>query len=141
MSRGLGENQRAILEVFKEEAGGIKSLRRIGSAVIPPSVLNPVYVAGRVFGKVQVSESEVSSIRRSLRKLTKSGHLVDVGRKGWSDGRKRYGLPRQAEWYNMLISRGYNLEAQCTPDVVVQGTNITATCDLPNLNMEIERNT
>lgn len=67
-------------------------------------------------------------MRRSLKKLAESEYIIYVGRKGWSDGRKRYGLPKQAEWYFELCDRGYKFNPQCTPDVKVEGTDITVSC-------------
>ena len=95
MSRGLGKNQRAILKIFSSN---------------PEQLLDSIEITGLVFEKQQVNESEVSSVRRSLRKLSNSGKLVDMGR-NFHDGRKRYALPEYAEQYYDRMEKTFGKDA------------------------------
>ncbi len=88
MSRGHGQTQRAILRVFE---------------ATPDELLDSIEIAGRALGKTEITDSEASSYRRALRKLAQAGILVDMGRRLWRTGRRRYALPEAAERYKRRV--------------------------------------
>jgi len=124
MSRGLGKVQRAILSKLEEERIFPYFL---GGSFTPPNIFDSITIAGKVHDKTVVSKSEISSVRRSLRKLVKSEHLIGMGR-NWPDGRRRYALPKEAEHLNKLEEKGLTWIPPCNNDYFVEGTEVSQQC-------------
>ena len=91
MSRGHGQTQRAILQVFE---------------ATPDELLDPIEIAGQALDKMEITESDASSYRRALRKLAQAGLLMDMGRH-YTNGRRRYALPEYAARYNSLLRKAF----------------------------------
>lgn len=89
MSKGLGNVQRKILDLF---------------ATDPGQMWDSITIAGRVFDMNPVGDSECVSVRRALRKLAASGDIECMGH-GWHDGRKRWCLPKCAIAYRERMNR------------------------------------
>ena len=83
MSRGFGEVQRAVFEVFQAEN--------------PGQPLDSISVTTRVHGE-HATRSQYSTTRRALGSLVEKGLLIRVGRRGFWGGRSHYVLagPRDA---------------------------------------------
>ena len=88
MSRGLGKIQRDCLEVFKLNDG---------------ELLDSIQVAIGVVCRDTITDSELASVRRALRKLAKAGLVVDMARRGWASNTRHWALPETAaEWYRTI---------------------------------------
>jgi hypothetical protein len=73
MSRGLGKIQQKLLEMFEKNS---------------QQVISTFNAAGYVYETATLDDSQLSSIRRALRKLKASGHIKALGHN--SLGRKCY---------------------------------------------------
>ena len=82
MSRGLGKIQRLCLKVLSES----------------DHTLDSISIAGMALGKKVVSDSEIVSFRRALRKLASLGLVVNMGR-GYRWSRRHWALPHVAQSY------------------------------------------
>ena len=94
MSRRPGIVERSILGVFGSD---------------PDALLYSMEIAGRALGKRVLTEAEVSSYRRALRRLARRGTIADLGR-GWRSGRRRYALPACAERYRERVRQTFGEE-------------------------------
>lgn len=92
MSKGLGKIQRSVLKVFELNSD---------------CSIDSISVAGLVFDKTEVNDSELVSVRRALRSLVKSGFLSDMGR-GFRQGRRHYATPEYYEKYKKRLQSTFN---------------------------------
>lgn len=96
MSKGKGHVQRTILE----------ALAYMGHA-------DSLTVAYLVFGDNPVLPAQAASVRRALRRLVEAGEITDLGR-GWSDGRRRYGVDGRHPTSDLKSDRRVAWHAQTT---------------------------
>lgn len=92
MSRGPGRVQRAIVELFATE---------------PAAMLDSITIACRVFGVEACEPAQAVSVRRALHSLAERGELVDLGRRGWRGGSRRWARPEKATEYQERVERTF----------------------------------
>lgn len=99
MSRGWGSVQRAAMRVLEEAAAEERPVDRlVDTYVIAVLVFDVEPDADRVR---RLTDAQLSSVRRALSRLRDEG-LVD-GRRGFRDGRQRWGTTKAIEAYDARV--------------------------------------
>jgi hypothetical protein len=97
MRQKLGVVQRCILYVLAEQDRLIDTIELTALAFD---------VHSNDAGQYLVNDAQVVSVRRALRKLSRAGKVVDLGRE-WRDGRRRWATPAAAERYYQVRAARY----------------------------------
>jgi hypothetical protein len=87
MSKGYGKIQRRLLEILNDDERLFETFE-LAAAIfdVEPARLNA---------------AQLVTVRRALQKLAGEGAVVDLGRRGWSGGRRRWASERAALRYKI----------------------------------------
>lgn len=106
MSRGIGAIQRRLVETLEQHEGLLDTFELAAHAY----GLNP--------DTALLEEAQLVAVRRALRGLARKGVIADLGRRGWSGGRRRWANLGAAARYRERTKAAFGAAAEGAPGML-----------------------